>query len=256
MRMTCKLIKILSQLLLGTALFILNLAFANYNKIIDWSFDGIFGYLDKTAAQRGFQIYKDVCSSCHSLKYISYIDLKGLDFTDDEIKTLASQYKVMDQFDNEGNLSSRTALSNDKFVGPYRNEIQARLANNDLYPPDLSLIVKARLDGPNYIYSLLTGYYEKPQNFSIEDGLYFNLYFPNYKIGMPPPLIDNMLQYQDGTESSMEQMAKDVVIFLQWCAEPEMESRKTLGMKVIIFLSIFGTIVYIRKRQIWSRIKK
>lgn len=235
-------------------IFISNIALAIQNKTINWPFEGIFGYLDIISARRGFEVYKNVCSNCHSLNHVSYIDLQAIGVSKDEIKSLAETHTIED-IDDDGNLIERSKLVTEKIAGIYKNNNAARFANNGLLPPDLSLITKARHDGPNYVYSVLTGYYEKPQNFLIEDGLYFNLYFPNHKIGMPPPLVDNGVLYQDGTIASIEQMAQDVIIFLQWCAEPEMEARKRLGAKVIIFLSIFGIIAFVRKRQIWNQIK-
>lgn len=238
-------------------LFVFNVFASNFkNKVLSWPFEGMFGYVDTAAAKRGFQVYKDVCASCHSLTRISYVDLLDIGFSEEDLKNLTSQYQIFDEINDNGNQVARNASLIDKIVSPYKNEKMARSINNGFYPPDLSLITKARFDGPNYIYSLLTGYYEKPKNFILEENLYFNLYFPHYKIGMPPPLLDNLIEYQDGTISSVEQMAHDVVIFLQWCAEPEMRARKILGLKVLIFLSIFTILSYFLKKKVWRQIKQ
>lgn len=224
-------------------------------KKMSWPFEGVLGKVDRQAAQRGFQVYKEVCSACHGLYNLSYRNLKDIGFSEAEIKEIARNYTVKDGPNDQGEMFERPALPIDKFVRPYPNEQAARAANNNAYPPDLSLIVKARHDGANYLYSLLTGYTEPPPGFKLTSGLYYNTYFPGHQIAMPPPLIDGQVTYSDGTQASIEQMARDVTIFLQWAAEPEMEHRKSMGLKVMFFLVIFTIFFYISKNRIWRDVK-
>jgi ubiquinol-cytochrome c reductase cytochrome c1 subunit len=223
-------------------------------KQMSWPFDGAFGKVDRQAAQRGFQVYKEVCSACHGLYNLSYRNLKDIGFSNAEIKEIAKNYTVKDGPNDQGEMFERPGAPSDKFVRPYPNEQAARAANNGAYPPDLSLIIKARTDGPNYIYSLLTGYVEPPANFKLTSGLYYNPYFTNSQIAMPSPLTDGQVTYTDGTNASVDQMVRDVTIFLQWAAEPEMEHRKSMGLKVMLFLVVFTIVFYISKSRIWSRI--
>lgn len=222
---------------------------------MNWPFEGILGTVDRSAAQRGFQVYKEVCNACHGLYNLSYRNLKDIGFSDDEIKEIAKNYNVKDGPNDQGEMYERPALPSDKFVKPYPNQQAARAANGGAYPPDLSLIIKARHDGANYIYSLLTGYDETPpEGFKVGDGLYYNPYFANDQIAMPAPLTANQVTYMDGTNASVEQMARDVTIFLQWAAEPEMEHRKSMGLKVLIYLTIFTIVFYLVKKRIWSKL--
>lgn len=233
-------------------------AYANETIILkqmDWPFDGMFGTVDRQAAQRGFQVYKEVCSACHGLHNVSYRNLKDIGFSDAEIKEIAGNYTLKDGPNDQGDMFDRAALPSDKFVDPYPNEQAARVANNGAYPPDLSLIVKARAGGADYIYSILTGYDNPPQNITPAPGLYFNRYFANQQIAMPTPLVDDQVTYIDGTKASVEQMARDVTIFLQWAAEPEMEHRKSLGLKTMFYLIIFTILFYIVKRRVWSDVQ-
>jgi ubiquinol-cytochrome c reductase cytochrome c1 subunit len=224
-------------------------------KKIIWPFDGMLGTVDREAAQRGYQVYKEVCSACHSLSKLSYRNLKDIGITEPEIKEIAKQYTLTDGPNDQGEMFQRSALPSDRFVAPFANEQAARAANNGAYPVDLSLIVKARPDGANYLYSLLTGYENPPSDFKMMDGLYYNKYFHGHQIAMPNPLSDGMVQYSSGTASTIDQMARDVVIFLQWAAEPEMEHRKSMGLKVLIYLAIFTVFFYFAKCRIWSRLK-
>lgn len=224
-------------------------------KKILWPFDGMFGTVDREAAQRGYQVYKEVCSACHSLSKLSYRNLKDIGITEPEIKEIAKQYNITDGPNDQGEMFQRPALPSDRFVAPFANEQAARAANNGAYPVDLSLIVKARPDGANYLYSLLTGYENPPSDFKMMDGLYYNKYFHGHQIAMPNPLSDGMVQYSSGTAATIDQMARDVVIFLQWAAEPEMEHRKSMGLKVLIYLAIFTVFFYFAKCRIWSRLK-
>jgi len=225
-------------------------------KQVIWPFDGAFGTVDRTSAQRGFQVYKEVCSACHGLQHLSYRNLKDIGITEAEIKEIAKAYTVTDGPNAQGEMFQRPALPSDKFVSPFANEEAARAANNGAYPADLSLIIKARQDGANYLYSLLTGYENAPPGAAkVPDGLYYNKYFPGNHIAMPQPLSDGQVQYADGTVATVDQMSRDVVAFLQFAAEPEMEHRKSMGLKSMIYLLIFTVLFYVVKNRIWARLK-
>lgn len=221
-----------------------------------WPFEGIFGTFDRQAAQRGAQVYFEVCSACHSNHNLYYRNLKDIGFSEAEIKQLAQKYTVKDGPNAEGEIFDRPALPSDRFVSPYPNEEAARAANNGAYPVDLSLIIKARHDGPNYVFSLLSGYQEAPADIKLMPGLYYNPYFEGGQIAMPPPLTQGQVTFSDNTPATVEQMAKDVVVFLQWAAEPEMEHRKSMGLKVMIFLLVFTVFFYMAKKKIWKNISK
>lgn len=224
-------------------------------KQVVWPFDGVLGYTDKASAQRGYQVYKQVCSACHSLKRLSYRNLGDIGFTEAEVKAMAAEAKVTDGPNDEGEMFERNGLPHDHIVGPFANEQAARAANGGALPPDFSLLVKARKNGANYIYSLLTGYQDPPKGEVIPEGMHYNPYFPGQKIAMPEPITEGAVTYQDGTKATIDQMAKDVVVFMQWAAEPEMESRKSLGLKVMIYLAIFTLLFYLAKRIIWRDVK-
>ena len=202
----------------------------------DWSWKGFFGTYDRASAQRGLKVYREVCAGCHSMNYLSYRNLADLGFSEDHIKAIAAEHLVLDGPNDEGEMFTRDAKMSDKFVGPYENDKIARLANNGAYPPDLSLIVKARAGGADYLYSLLNGYKDFPENFEASEGMYYNEFYPGYQIAMPSPLMDDIVEYSDGTEATQEQIAKDVTSFLAWTAEPELEERKSLGVKTLFFL--------------------
>ena len=218
----------------------------------NWPFDGIFGRFDESSLQRGFQVYREVCAACHGIRHISYRDLKGIGYTKDEIKVIAADCEVIDGPNDDGEMFEREARPSDKFVGPYENDKIARLANNGAYPPDLSLIVKARADGANYLYSLLNGYKEFPDNFEASEGMYYNEFYPGNQIAMPSPLMDDIVEYSDGTEATQSQIAKDVTSFLAWTAEPELEERKSLGVKTLFFLILITVMLLGVKRKIWK----
>lgn len=221
-----------------------------------WPFEGIFGTFDRQAAQRGAQVYFEVCSACHSNHNLYYRNLKDIGFSEAEIKQLAQKYTVKDGPNAEGEMFDRPALPSDRFVSPYPNEEAARAANNGAYPVDLSLIIKARHDGPNYVFSLLSGYQEAPADIKLMPGLHYNPYFEGGQIAMPPPLTQGQVTFSDNTPATVEQMAKDVVVFLQWAAEPEMEHRKSIGLKVMIFLLVFTVFFYMAKKKIWKNLSK
>ncbi len=221
-----------------------------------WSFDGPFGSFDRASAQRGFQVYKEVCSACHGLKQLAYRNLTDIGFTEKEIKFLASEYFVVDGPDEDGEMYERAAKPFDRINGPYLNDNQARSANGGALPPDLSLIIKARPDGANYVYSLLDGYRDAPEGFDLAAGKNYNIYFEGRQISMPSPITDDLLiEYEDGTFASKEQMIIDVVNFLQYAAEPETEKRKQLGVRVMMFLAILFIITLIAKTMAWKDVK-
>jgi len=223
-------------------------------KHVPWAFSGPFGTVDKQAAQRGLQVYKEVCSACHGLKRVAFRNLEEIGFSEAEVKALAASYQVKDGPNDDGDMFDRPGKPSDYFPSPYPNENAARAANNGAAPPDLSLIVKARQDGGNYLYSLLTGYEDPPADVHLVAGQSYNPYFPGGALAMPKPLSDDQVSYEDGTKASVDQMAHDVVTFLQWAAEPEMEHRKEMGLKVLIFLFVFSVFAYLAKRNIWRKV--
>jgi ubiquinol-cytochrome c reductase cytochrome c1 subunit len=228
---------------------------AHPQKEIAWSFDGIMGKVDKQSAQRGMQVYKEVCAVCHSLRLVSFRNLTELGFTEEEVKAFASQYSIQDGPNDQGEMFQRPGKPSDHFPNPFANK-QAAIATHGAYPPDQSLIVKAREDGPNYIYSLLTGYGQTPPaDFHVIEGAYYNPYFPGGLIKMTPPLTDGQVTYADGTTASVDQMARDVVNFLQWAAEPEMEARKNMGIQCMLFLIAFSILFYKAKLYVWRDVK-
>ena len=223
-----------------------------------WSFKGFFGKFDRTSLQRGYQVYTEVCASCHSIKYLSYRNLaeKGCpEFSEDQAKAIASNFEVTDGPNSDGEMFMRPAKLSDKFVKPYQNIEEAKASNGGSYPPDMSVLVKARSGGPNYIYSLLLGYDEAPSDMTLDDGVYYNSYMSGHTIQMPKPLSDGLIEYNDGTEASEEQMAKDITTFLAWAAEPHLEARHKIGFKVIIYLIILSILAYFSLKRLWSRIE-
>ena len=222
----------------------------------NWSFSGLFGTFDKSSAQRGFQVYREVCSGCHGMRLMSYRNLSALGYNENELKALAAQFEVKDGPNDDGEFFTRPGRPSDKFVSPYENENAGRAANGGAYPPDLSLIVKARPDGANYLHALLIGYEEAPKEVKVPDGMYYNKYYSGNLIAMPQPLYEDGVDYFDGTKASEKQMAKDVTSFLAWAAEPEMEERKKLGVTVVLFLFIFSLLAYFSMKQVWAPIKR
>jgi ubiquinol-cytochrome c reductase cytochrome b/c1 subunit len=226
------------------------------NRKVAWSFDGIYGKVDRQSAQRGLQVYKEVCSSCHSLKRVAFRSLEELGLSPEEVKAFASAYNVKDGPNDDGEMFERPARPSDHFPSPFANEKAARASNGGALPPDLSLIVKARPDGANYIYSLLTGFgYEVPHDVVMSEGMNYNPYFPGAQIAMAAPLSDGQVTYVDGTTASVDQMSRDVVNFLQWAAEPEMEKRHRMGLKVLIYMGLFTFFFILAKRRVWRDVK-
>jgi len=218
-----------------------------------WSFDGVFGTFDRAALQRGFQVYQEVCSNCHSMNLLHYRDLAALGYSDDGIKAIAAQKQVND-LNGQGETVQRPARPADAFVAPYPNDLAARAVHNGALPPDLTLITKAREGGPDYCYALLTGFQNAPADFKLQDGMNYDVYFPGRQIAMPQPLSDNSVTYADGTAATLPQEAHDVCTFLSWAAEPKMEERKETGAKVMLFLLVMTGLLYGAKRKIWADI--
>lgn len=221
----------------------------------DWSFNGMRGTYDRGALQRGFQVYKQVCSACHGMRLKSYRNLEALGYTPEEVKAIAAEYTVMDGPDDEGEMFERPARPSDRFISPYANEEAARYTNNGALPPDMSLITKARAHGADYIYALLTGYSEPEHGETLQAGQYYNKYMAGNKIAMAPPLSDDVVAYEDGSPTTIEQYSKDVAHFLTWAAEPELEQRKRMGLKVLLFLLAFTGVMYAVKKKIWADVK-
>ena len=222
---------------------------------VNWTFSSLFGVFKRDQLQRGYQVYKEVCSACHGIKRVSYRNLNALGFSEAAIKVLAAEHLVQDGPNTEGKMFDRPALPKDAMASPFPNDNAARAANNGALPPDLSLIIKARVGGADYIHALLTGYVKPPAGKTIETGRHYNAYFPGHEISMAPPLHDGQVTYSDGTIASIDQMSNDVVTFLAWSAEPEMEARKQLGVKVFLYLLLMTSLFYATMRRIWRHVK-
>ena len=223
-----------------------------------WSFKGFFGKFDRASLQRGYQVYSEVCAACHSMKYLSYRNLYepgGPEFSKEQAKIIASQFELTDGPNSDGEMFTRAARLSDNFVGPYENMQAATAANGGAYPPDMSVLVKARKGGADYIYSLLLGYEEPPEGITLDDGVYYNKYMAGNKIKMSNPLSEDIVTYLDGTKATEEQMAKDVTSFLAWSAEPHLEARHKIGFRALVYLFIMTVLVYFSMKKLWSRIE-
>jgi cytochrome c1 len=218
----------------------------------DWAFNGMFGTFERASAQRGLQVYREVCASCHSLRLVHFRQLEGIGYKNAQIKAMAAEIDVEDGPNDEGDMFERKGVPADKFPSPFLNAKAAAASNNGKAPPDLSLMTKARFNGSDYVYSLLTGYSEAPSGFVMPEGGNYNAYYPGHVIAMAAPLTEEAVEYQDGTTATVEQMAKDVTTFLSWAAEPELETRKGMGIKVLLFLFVFTGLMYAVKRKIWE----
>ncbi len=236
----------------------------------NWSFSGLFGTFDRASAQRGLQVYREVCAACHSLNLVHYRHLTGIGYKEEQIKAMAAEAEVTDGPNDEGEMFERPGIPADRFPSPFPNAKAAAAANNGKAPPDLSLITKARNHGgdsalrfsikqpagftlgPDYLYALLTGYEDAPVGFEVSEGGAYNKYYPGHVIAMAAPLADEAVEYQDGTKATVAQMAKDVTVFLAWTAEPELETRKAMGIKVLLFLIIMTGLLYAVKRKVWE----
>ena len=237
-----------------------NLASSEENKVKliknKWSFEGVFGTFDRASLQRGYQVYQEVCAGCHSIQHLSYRNLSekgGPEFSTEEAKTIAAQFEVTDGPNEDGEMFTRPGRLSDKFVSPFPNAKAAAAANGGAYPPDMSVLAKARKGGAAYIYSLLMGYEEPPAGYELDDGVYYNKYMPGQKIKMAEPISDGVVEYVDGTETTKSQIAKDVTTFLVWAADPHLEARHKIGFKVFFYLIILLTLVYFSKKKVWSR---
>jgi ubiquinol-cytochrome c reductase cytochrome c1 subunit len=220
----------------------------------EWSFNGVFGTYDRAALQRGFQVYKEVCSACHAVKHLYFRDLAEIGYKEDEVKGIAAQVQVTDGPNDTGEMFQRPARPSDPIPPPFPNDQTARSANNGALPPDLSLITKAREGGADYVYAILTGFKDAPAGFKMNPNMNYNEYFAGHQIAMPPPLNADQVKYADETKATVPQMAHDVVSFLSWAAEPTLEERHRMGFKVILFLIVLTGLLYAAKRKIWARI--
>lgn len=247
-----------------------------------WTFNGFFGYYDRAQLQRGYQVYKEVCASCHGLKFLSYRNLGekgGPEFPEDQVKALAKEAEVQDGPNEDGEMFGRPGRPSDRFVSPFKNDNEARSANGGALPPDLSVIAKARNahqdtkwflepvkwfkdivngyqeGGPDYLYALLTGYKEAPKDIQMNEGMNYNKYFPGYQIAMASPLTEGIVEYSDGSPQTIEQYSRDVSAFLMWTADPKLEARKQMGFRVLIYLFILAVILFLAKKKVWSRVK-
>jgi ubiquinol-cytochrome c reductase cytochrome b/c1 subunit len=274
-------IKLAKALVLSAAL-VLGLGIANAAhaaearpaKDVDYSFEGPFGKFDRAQLQRGYKVYNEVCAACHSMRLLYFRNLAepgGPGFTEEQVRALAATFQVQDGPDQSGEMFTRPGLPSDRFPTPFANEQAARAANGGAYPTDLSLITKARagwtgtirqlvrgLGGSEYVYSVITGYEPDPPELAAEKppGKYFNPYFAaGHWIGMPPPLSDGQVAFDDGAPNTVADMARDVSAFLAWAAEPKMEARKALGFQVMIYLIVFAALLYICKERLWSRVE-
>ncbi len=247
----------------------------NKPREVDWSFSGPFGKWDLGQLQRGYKVYAEVCASCHSIELLSFRNLEEIGFSEDEVKAIAAEFEVTDGPDADGEMFERTAKPSDRIPGPYENNEAAASANNGAAPPDFSLLAKARApergfptfifdmftlyaeNGSDYIYSLLTGYKDAPEGVEVAEGTYYNPYYIGGKaLAMAPPLDEGSVDFDDGTESTLDQQSKDVTAFMTWAAEPYLIERKQLGFKVIIFLLILTVLLYLSKKQVFATLKK
>jgi ubiquinol-cytochrome c reductase cytochrome c1 subunit len=217
-----------------------------------WSFSGLFGTFDRGSLQRGFQVYNEVCAACHSVRLLAYRNLMEIGFTEEQVKKIAAAKEVTDGPNDEGEMFQRPARLSDRFVKPFPNEQAARAGNNGAFPPDLTLMTKARVGGADYVHALLTGYKKPPKDKKVAEGMAYNLYFAGNQIAMASPLGEGAVEYADKTKATVSQMAHDVTTFLAWAAEPELEWRKRMGVKVVLFLLILTGLLYGVKRKVWS----
>lgn len=240
---------------------------------MSWSFAGPFGTYDRGQLQRGFKVYREVCSACHSMTRVAFRSLEDLGFSEAQVRAIAAEYEVQDGPNADGDMFMRPAVASDRFPSPFANVEQAAASNNGAAPPDFSLIAKARSvtrgfptfvfdiftqyqeGGPDYIHALLTGYQDPPEGVELQPGTYYNPYFiSGPALAMAPPLLDDQVTYDDGTPQTVDQYSRDVSAFLMWAAEPHLETRKATGFTVMIFLILFGGLVYLTKRKVWSEV--
>ncbi|WP_420559351.1 cytochrome c1 [Tepidicaulis sp.] len=224
-------------------------------KHAEWSFDAPFGTFDRSQLRRGYKVYKEVCAACHSMNLVNFRNLAqegGPEFSEAQVKALAAEYEIEDGPDEYGDMFTRAREPKDPMPAPFPNENAARAANGGAYPPDFSVIVKARSGGADYIYSLLTGYEEAPQGFPMSPGMNYNAYFGGHQIAMANPLFDEIVEYEDGTPMTVDQYARDVAAFLTWASEPKLEARHELGFQVMVFLAVLAGLLYFAGRKLWA----
>ncbi len=217
-----------------------------------WSFEGPFGTFDRAALQRGYKVYREVCAGCHAMKRVAFRNLADLGYNEGQIKAIAAEYTYVDGPNDDGEMFERPGLPSDHFKSPFPNDNAAKAGNGGALPPDLSLIVKARHGGANYVYSILTGYEAPPAGRTLLSGQNWNKAMAGHVIAMAKPLSDGAVAFEDGTAQTVEQYAKDVSQFLTWASEPSMEDRKRTGAKTLLFLVIFAGVMYAIKRKVWS----
>lgn len=217
-----------------------------------FSFNGVFGTYDRASAQRGFAVYQQVCAACHSMRLMSYRNLRDLGLTEQQVIAIASQVQIQDGPNDEGQMFERPGRPSDRFRSPFPNPQAARAGNNGALPPDLSVIAKARAGGADYLYALLTGYEDAPAGVTLAEGMSYNRYFPGHQIAMSRPLNPDQVEFADQTPATVENMARDVATFLAWAAEPELEERRSMGVKILVFLTILAGLAYAVKRKIWA----
>lgn len=220
---------------------------------VNFSFNGPFGTFDRAQVQRGFQVYKDVCAACHGMHLLAYRNLRDIGLSEEEVTAIAASVQIQDGPNDNGEMFERPGRASDRFRRPFANDAAARAANNGALPPDLSVITKARVGGAQYVHALLVGYTQPPEGVTVMEGMHYNEYFPGHQIAMAPPLVqDGQLTFGDGTNATVDQMARDVSAFLTWAAEPELETRRAMGVRILIFLAILGGLTYAVKRKIWA----
>ncbi|XP_071957652.1 cytochrome c1, heme protein, mitochondrial-like isoform X2 [Antedon mediterranea] len=220
-----------------------------------WSHRGMFQSLDHSSVRRGYQVYKDVCSACHSMNFLAFRNLIGVSHTEAEAKTIAEEYMIKDGPDDTGEMFERPGKLSDYFPNPYKNEEEARAANSGALPPDLSYIALARHGSEDYLYAILTGYCDPPAGVEVREGLYYHPYFPGQAIAMAPALYNEIIEYEDGTPATLSQLAKDVCTFLRWAAEPEHDTRKLMGIKMLMIMSVLIGGAFYMKKSRWSVLK-
>jgi cytochrome c1 len=241
-----------------------------------WSFAGPFGLYNTAQLQRGFKIYREVCSTCHSIKLLAFRNLAdpgGPEFTEAQAAAIAGSFQVTDGPNDKGEMFQRPGKPADRFPPPFPNDQAARAALGGALPPDMSVLAKARgveqgfpwfifdafiqyqEDGPDYIHAILNGYEEPPSGFTLPPGAQYNKYFPGHAIGMPKPLSDGQVEYTDGTPATVDQYGRDVAAFLMWAAEPKLDARKRLGFQVFVFLIVLTVLLYLTKNKVWYEVK-
>jgi ubiquinol-cytochrome c reductase cytochrome c1 subunit len=221
-----------------------------------WDHKGYFETFDHASVKRGYEVYKQVCAACHSMERIAFRNLVDVIYTEDEAKAIAAEYDCVNKEPNDqGEIFKRPGKLFDYFPSPYANEQESRASNGGAYPPDLTVIAKARHGGEDYIFSLLTGYCDPPAGVTVAEGQHYNPYFPGGAISMGAPLYDEVIEYEDGTEANTSQLAKDVATFLCWTAEPEHDERKQMGLKAMVVLSFLTVLAFYYKRHTWASLK-